>query len=163
MLVVMLGCGGGSPSAPVAGFLNRTKHTDTELWAIWKTAQQSVAASIDVNPLQTATLGIPPKILAGDERALNILPHGLLVALEADVSSSALRAATGENRPDPTGLIPCPQPCNVKFAPAYSKYRPDSSEYAASWEFNGNSFNLLLEYEFENQILYALGYDMSWR
>jgi len=35
--------------------------------------------------------------------------------------------------------------------------------YAASWEFSGNNFDVLVEYEFENQILNALRYDLKWR
>jgi hypothetical protein len=60
-------------------------------------------------------------------------------------------------------MIACPQLCNVHYAAAYSLYRPPLTSYAASWEFKGNNFSQLLEYEFENQILNALGYDMRWR
>jgi DNA-binding MarR family transcriptional regulator len=66
-------------------------------------------------------------------------------------------------RADPTGLITCPQPCNVRYAPTYSLDSRPMSRYAASWEFSGNNFDFLLQYEFENQILSALGYDMQWR
>ena len=39
----------------------------------------------------------------------------------------------------------------------------DVTQYAASWEDQGESFNFVLEYEFENQILAALGYSLKWR
>jgi hypothetical protein len=35
--------------------------------------------------------------------------------------------------------------------------------YAVSWEFAGNNFSTIVQYEFENQILHTLGYNMSWR
>jgi hypothetical protein len=90
-------------------------------------------------------------------------PHQLLVASEPDVSSELLFAETGEQRPNPTGMIACPKPCNVRYSTAYSSYRPELTKYAASWELNGDNFNVILEYEFENHILSALGYDMTWR
>jgi hypothetical protein len=69
----------------------------------------------------------------------------------------------GRQPADPTGLIACPQPCNVSYAAAYSLYTQNTSRYAASWEFAGNNFDALVQYEFENHILQALGYDMRWR
>jgi len=86
-----------------------------------------------------------------------------MVSPQTDVSSTVLLAATGMQLANPTGLIACPQPCNVRYAPAYSFYAPPLSRYAASWEFSGNNFDFLVQYEFENQILAALGYDMRWR
>jgi hypothetical protein len=55
------------------------------------------------------------------------------------------------------------QPCNVRYTTAYSVYQLEFTKYAASWEFAGDNFNVILEYEFENQILNALGYVMTWR
>ena len=70
---------------------------------------------------------------------------------------------TGVQRASPTGLIACPQPCNVKFAAAYSSYKRSVTKYAVSWDGQGQNFELILQYEFENQILFALDYDMKWR
>ena len=68
---------------------------------------------------------------------------------------------------DPTGMIACPAPCNVRYAAAYSFYSRDLARYAASWEKQGDelgdSFSFVLEHEFENQILAALGYSLRWR
>jgi hypothetical protein len=163
LAVISLGCGTGSPESLPVGFSNHTKHSTADLWTIWKAAQQSVAQQIDLNPLQTSLHSAPAQILPGDVRALQVMPHQLSVAPRPDVASSALLAATGLDRPDPTGLIPCPQPCNVGYAAAYSEYRPQLTRFAASWEFQGNNFSLILQYEFENHILAALGYDMQWR
>jgi len=164
LILLLEGCGGGSASNPAApGFINQTQHTDAQLWALWNAAQQNLAQQIDLNPLQRMSSNVPPEILPGDPRVWNIAPHQLVVASQPDVSSSVLLAATGVNRPDPTGLIACPQPCNVNYAPAYSLYAQNTSRYAASWEFAGNNFDTLVQYEFENQILQALGYDMRWR
>jgi hypothetical protein len=157
-LLLLPGCGNG-PGVSVVGFINGTQHSEPDLWQIWQRAQQSIANRIDLNPLQPT----PAIILAGDSRALSVQPHDLLVTPEQDVSSQTLFAATGISRSSPTGLIACPQPCDAHFAAAYSVYQPPATKYAASWEFAGNNFNQLLQYEFENQILYALGYDVAWR
>ena len=156
-----LGC--GSNPAPDIGFVNQTQHSDAELWALWKTAQQNLSRQIDLNPLEQQFSNATPQILPGDSRALTVSPHQVIVSAQPDISSATLYAATGREHSDPTGLIACPHPCNVNYAPAYSLYAHPTSRYAASWEFAGNNFNQLVEYEFENQILSALGYDMRWR
>jgi len=38
LTLVLAGCG-AFPGAPSAGFVNQTRHTDADLWAIWKAAQ----------------------------------------------------------------------------------------------------------------------------
>jgi hypothetical protein len=162
-IIALLGCGGSSQNpVPAAGFINQTQHSTVDLQAIWTQAQQSIAQQIDLNPLQVSK-NFSPKVLPGDPRALSVEPHHLLVAAVPDVSSQLLFAATGEQRSNPTGMIDCPSSCNVRYSTAYSFYQPDITKYAASWEFDGNNFNVILEYEFENHILNALGYDMTWR
>ena len=47
----LLGCG-GQPEALRVGFLNQTKHSNADLWGIWKAAQESLAQEVDLNPLQ---------------------------------------------------------------------------------------------------------------
>lgn len=160
-IVLLQGCGGGGNLA--TGFINQTQHTDAELWVLWHAAQQDLSRQIDMNPLQRTLSNAPPQILPGDSRVWNVQPRQLTVSSRRDVSSSALFAATGINRADPTGLIACPQPCNVSYAAAYSLYLQNTSRYAASWEFGGNNFDVLVQYEFENHILEQLGYDMTWR
>ena len=128
MVLLLEGCGSGGAGAganSAAGFVNQTQHTDAELWALWKAAQQNLSQQIDLNPLQRTQSNVPPDILPGDPRVWNIQPQQLVVAARPDVSSAALLAATGASRPDPTGLIACPQPCNVSYAAAYSLYGPE--------------------------------------
>jgi hypothetical protein len=161
MGLVLLGCG-GQPALPV-GFVNQTKHSDAELTVIWKAAQETLAHEVDLNPLQRSSSGASADIRPGDARALAVMPHQLQVSAEPDVSSIVLLAATGLDRTDPTGMIACPEPCNVHYAAAYSFYNRDLTRYAASWESQGESFTFVLEYEFENQILAALGYSLRWR
>jgi hypothetical protein len=161
--MVLLACGGGVPQARPVGFVNQTQHSDADLWAIWKTAQQSLAQHVDLNPLQRSLYNVPADIRPGDARALKVMPHQILVGASPDVSSSVLFAATGVYRADPTGMIACPQPCNVRYAAAYSLYPRELTKYAASWEFRGDNFSFILEYEFENQILAALNYELQWR
>jgi len=161
LISLLLSCGTGSEE-PV-GFVNLTQHTSSDLWAIWRSAQQSVALQVDLNPLQRSLYNAPPDILPGDARALQVVPRQISVASQPDVSSSVLFDATGVDRPDPTGMIACPSPCNVKYAAAYSRYGPEITRFAASWEFQGDNFSMILQYEFENHILQALGYSLQWR
>ncbi len=55
----LAGCGGGFPSGLPTGFINKTQHSDAELWAIWKTAQQELAQEVDLNPLQQSLYDAP--------------------------------------------------------------------------------------------------------
>jgi hypothetical protein len=118
LTAVLLGCGGSSPSPVSSGFINQTQHSDAELQEIWAEAQQSVTEKIDLNPLQRLSQNVPQNMCPGDRRALEVEPDQLLVAPEPDVSSAVLLAATGEQRANPTGVIACPQPCNVRYATA---------------------------------------------
>ena len=163
VVICMLFYGCGNDPVAAIGFVNHTRHSDAQLWHLWKAAQQNLAQQIDLNPLQRQVSNASADILPGDSRALSVSPRQVVVSSQPDISSSMLRAATGAVHADPTGLIECPQPCNVQFAPAYSLYKHPASRYAASWEFAGNNFDTLVEYEFENQILNALGYDTTWR
>ena len=159
--IFLSGCG-GAPNAAV-GFVNRTEHSEPALWNLWRAAQQNISRQIDINPLEQELNNASPEILPGDPRALNVSPHGVVVAPQRDVRAATLYAETGMSRVDPTGLISCLQSCNVSFAAAYSLYVPPATHYAASWEFEGDNFDVLVEYEFENHILHALGYDLRWR
>jgi hypothetical protein len=163
-IVITAGCGAQPVnSSPNSAFINGTQHSDAELAALWKSAQQTLSVQVDLNPLQRELYNAPPDVLPGDARVWNISPHQLQVSAKPDVSSPALEAATGMVRPDPTGLIACPQPCNVQYAPAYSLYAQPATTYAKSWELSESNFDGLVKYEFENQILHALGYDLRWR
>jgi len=163
LLGTILLCACSTDKSAATGFINRTQHSDAQLWTLWRAAQQTLSQQIDLNPLERLTENAPPQILPGDLRVWQVPPRQLMVAPQTDVSSTVLLAATGMQLANPTGLIACPQPCNVRYAPAYSFYAPPLSRYAASWEFSGNNFDFLVQYEFENQILAALGYDMRWR
>ena len=162
LLGILTACGSGTtPEGPV-GFVNHTGHSDADLWLIWQAAQQDLAKQIDLNPLQQGA-GATPNLLPGNPQALQVEPRHIEVDAEADISSAALSAATGVQRTDPTGLIACPQPCEVRYAPAYSAYAAPVTKYAASWESQEANFASILQYEFENHILNALGYDTKWR
>ncbi len=163
LLLILMGCGGGALNELPVGFVNQTQHSDADLWVIWQAAQQGLAAQIDINPLQQTLSGAPASTEPGDPRALSVEPRQILVAAVPDVSSAALAAATNVQRPDPTGLIACPQPCNVRYAAAYSAFDPPLTKCAASWEAQPDNFSALLQYEFENHILHTLGYDLQWR
>lgn len=167
LLAVILGqpgCGDSYHELPV-GFINRTHHTsDSYLLARWASAQQAIAARIDLNPIGRLH-GEAPHYLPGDRRAYNIPPRHIVVQAVPDVSSQQLLAATGVLRPDPTGFILCPQPCNVAYDSSYTLFSQRYVAYAGSWEFAADPQPLaqILEYEFESQILFRLGYDVSKR
>jgi hypothetical protein len=163
LLGILTACGGGIPAEGPVGFVNHTRHSDADLWVIWQAAQQNLAKQIDLNPLQQTSGGAAPDVLPGNPQALQIQPRQIQVDAQPDVSSAVLSAMTGVQRPDPTGLIACPQPCAVRYAPAYSVYRTPATNYAASWESQEANFSTILQYEFENHILKALGYDTEWR
>jgi hypothetical protein len=153
----------GNPQQTPTGFINQTQYSDAQLWALWQTAQRNLSQQIDLNPLQRIFQNAPAHIHPGDVRVWNTSPRKLRVAPQADVPSSVLFEVTGTLRPDPTGLVLCPQPCNVHYTTAYSLFRQPAVRYAASWEPIESNFEYLLTYEFENQILNALGYNMKWR
>jgi hypothetical protein len=116
-ILLMTACGGRpADSSPNTSFINNTRHSDAQLQALWNAAQQTLSQQIDLNPLQRELYNSSPNIVAGDPRVWNTSPRRLVVASQADVSSPTLLAATGMVRPDPTGLITCPQPCNVHYA-----------------------------------------------
>jgi hypothetical protein len=163
LTLVLAGCGGGLRGTVPVGFVNHTQHSDADLQTIWTAAQQTLSREVDLNPLQRIGTNVPADIQPGDRRALNVKPRQLLVSSQPDVTSSVLLAATNVYRADPTGLIACPQPCNVRYAAAYSLFPHEVTRYAASWEFQGDNFSLILQYEFENQILAELGYSWRWR
>lgn len=160
-LAMSLSC--GTPPQTRVGFVNETSHSDAQLWAMWQAAQHNLSQQIDLNPLQRIFQNAPADIQPGDARVWSVSPRHLRVAPQADVPSSVLYNATGELRRDPTGLVFCPQPCNVRYAAAYSLFRQPTVRYAASWEPSESNFEFLLTYEFENQILNSLGYGMKWR
>jgi len=68
-----------------------------------------------------------------------------MVDPEPDVSSTVLSAAAGVQRPNPMGLIACPHPCEVRYAPASSMYETPATKYAASWEPQEVSFSSILQ------------------
>ena len=71
------------------------RHSEADLWTIWKAAQDTLSQEVDLNPLQRSFSGAPADIRPGDPRAQKIWPHQLRVGAEPDVASSALLAATG--------------------------------------------------------------------
>ena len=162
-LLLLSACGGQIPAEGQVGFINHTRHSDADLWTIWQAAQQNLAKQIDLNPLQQSASGAVPNTLPGNSLALQVQPRQIEVDSEADVPSAALSAATGVQRADPTGLIACLKPCEVRYAPAYSVFEAPATKYAASWESQEVNFDAILQYEFENHILKALGYDTQWR
>ena len=103
MVLLLEGCGGGGADANPAttGFINQTQHTDAELWALRKAAQQDLSLKIDLNPLQRTLSNVPARSLPGDSRVWNMQPQQLEVAAQQDVSSAAPLAATGMSRADP--------------------------------------------------------------
>jgi len=78
---------GAHSDAPTT-FINQTHHGDAKLLAIWRAAQQNLSHEIDLNPLEQVFTGAAPRILPGDSPVWNVSPRRLVVASQADVSSS---------------------------------------------------------------------------
>ena len=160
----LLGCG-ELPNALPVGFDNQAKHSDAELWVVWKAAQESLAQEVDLNPLQRSSSGAPADIRPGDPRALDVMPHQLKVSAEPDVTALDLLVATGMERSDPTGMIACREPCNVRYLcrlriRSTAGTLPDTPLHGGS---RATVFPLCWSMKFENQILAALGYSLRWR
>jgi len=85
LMLVLAGCGGRAN--PPVGFVNHTQHSDTQLWSLWKAAQQNLSQQIDMNPLQRESSNVPADILPGDSRVWNISPRQLVVSSQPDVSA----------------------------------------------------------------------------
>src|SRR5579862_1222165 len=75
LTLLLLGCGNNGARLPI-GFVNKTEHSDASLWKIWSAAQNSLAAGINLNPVQSSA-GARPNMLPGDPRALSVQPHQL--------------------------------------------------------------------------------------
>jgi len=158
LATLLTGCGARS-----AGFVNETAmHSDTQLMQLWHQAQQDLAQQIDLNPIQHIRYGTPETILPGDPRALSFNPLMITVRVIPDMTPDQL-LVYGLVSPEPTGMIICPQPCDGPVARAYSTPSRYRTHIAASWEHNEPDWEFIVVYEFENHILYGLGYDTSWR
>src|SRR5205823_6782895 len=91
-----------------------TQHSNTQLSPLWSAAQQTLSQQVDLNPLEREFYNVAPNILPGDARVWRGSPRQIQVESQADVSLPVLQQATGMVRPDPTGLIACPQPCSMR-------------------------------------------------
>jgi len=71
LTLVLAGCGGRA--TPAAGFINQTRHSDSELQSLWQAAQQNLSQQIDLNPLEQEMNNAAPHILPGDARVWRFL------------------------------------------------------------------------------------------
>lgn len=167
----MFGCGAASQinrvdSTRADGLINQTQlHSGQQLQAIWTKAQQNLATKpIAINPSEHA---LHPEIairyLPADPRALTTQPKSVTIASVSDVSSAQLQSLTGAQRLDPTGLVPCDTQHGTVYAPACTDTSRYLTQFAASWEADEPNFEFIVEFEMENHILSALGYDLEWR
>jgi hypothetical protein len=69
LMLVLAGCGGGLPITVPVGFINHTQHSDADLEALWKRAQQTLAQEVDLNPLQRIGSNVPADIRPLEIRA----------------------------------------------------------------------------------------------
>lgn len=159
LIVVLTGC---STARPV-GFVNETPlHSDAQLMELWRQAQRDLSQEIYLNPIQHLLYGTRENLLPGDSRALNFAPRMITVRAVPDLTSIQL-LVYGMDLPEPTGMIVCPQPCDDRVGAAFSTPVQYRTHVAASWEHNETEWELIMVWEFENHILYGLGYDTYWR
>jgi hypothetical protein len=162
LVVLLTGCAAVGPAGFI-GFINETAiHSDVQLMELWRHAQQEVSQGIYLNPIQHSLYGAPEHWLPGDVRALNFNPRNIVVKVVPDLTSTQL-LIFGVERPEPTGMIVCPQPSDERVATAFSTPARYRTHVAASWEYDEPFWEVVMVWEFENHILYGLGYDLSWR
>ncbi|HXC44446.1 MAG TPA: hypothetical protein VNY51_13105 [Candidatus Dormibacteraeota bacterium] len=158
-VALLTSCGATRP----VGFVNETAtHSDAQLLQLWHHAQQNLSQQIYLNPVQHGLYGTPENLLPGDARALKFNPRMITVRVVPDLTSDQL-IVYGVDRPSPTGMIVCPQPCDQRVGMAFSSPSRYSTNVAASWEHHEPEWDYIIVYEFENHILYGLGYDIPWR
>jgi hypothetical protein len=159
VIVLLTGCGAAAP----IGFINETAlHSDAQLMELWHQAQQDVSQAVYLNPIQHLFYGAPEDLLPGDSRALSFNPHMITVRVIPDLTPAQL-LVFGVDRSEPTGMIVCPQPSDERTAVAFSSPAKRRTHVAASWEHSEPDWDYIVVWEFETQILYGLGYDISWR
>jgi hypothetical protein len=159
LVVLLAGCGAARP----VGFVNETaSHSDAQLMELWHQAQQDLSRQVYLNPIQHNLYGTHEDLLPGDSRALNSNPRMITVEVFPDLTSAQL-LVYGVARPEPTGMIVCPEPCDGRVAAAFSTPAKYRTHVAASWEHTEFDWDFIIVYEFETHILYRLGYDTSWR
>jgi hypothetical protein len=159
LAVLLSGCGAVRP----IGFVNETAiHSDAQLMELWHQAQQDLSHGIYLNPIQHLLYGTREDLLPGDARALNFEPRMITVRSVPDLTSAQL-LVYGMSLAEPTGMIVCPQPCDERVGPAFSTPAQYRTHVAASWERDEAGWEFVMVWEFENHILYGLGYDTSWR
>src|SRR5580698_7354564 len=159
LATLLTSCGTARP----VGFVNETAfHSDAQLMKLWHQAQQNISQQVYLNPVQHIVYGVPEVLLPGDSRALKFNPRMITIRVVADLTSAQL-SVYGVDLPAPTGMIVCPQPCDQGVTMAFSSPPRRSTHVAASREHNESEWDYIVVYEFENHILYGLGYDISWR
>jgi hypothetical protein len=159
LVTLWASCGTGRP----VGFVNESAlHSDSQLMELWHQAQQDLSQQIYINPVQHILYGTREDTLPGDPRALRFRPRMITVQVTPDLTSVQL-LVYGMDLPPPTGMIVCPQPCDQRVAKAFSDPARYRTQVAASWERDESAWDYIVVYEFENHILYGLGYDTSWR
>jgi hypothetical protein len=159
LVTLLTSCGTARP----VGIVNETAfHSDAQLMKLWHQAQQNVSQQVYLNPVQHILYGTPEDLLPGDSRALKFNPRMVTVKVIADLTSAQL-LVYGMNLPAPTGMIVCPQPCDQRVGMAFSNPAQYRTHAAASWERNEPEWDYIIVYEFENHILYGLGYKIPWR
>lgn len=159
LVALLTNCGAARP----VGFVNETAtHSDAQLMQLWHQAQQNLSQQVYLNPVQHVVSGAPEELLPGDPRALTFSPRQITVRVVPDLTSDQL-IIYGVNRPAPTGMIVCPQPCDQRVGMAFSSPSRYRTNVAASWEHDEPEWDYIIMYEFENHILYGLGYDIPWR
>ena len=145
LVCFLLACG----NAP-AGFVDQTPHSPAYLNGLWADAQVKVAkGGLPMNIWQkgSSTIYSAP---AGN-RALAAQPRGLIVAsLPSQV-------------PNAEALI-CPDCGPWVTTPVEAYSIAGSGVYYCDF-YDGRPATLenILTYEFESQIMYQLGYDITWR
>jgi hypothetical protein len=156
-----VGCGGVAPTGITepgctAGFINQTSAPMDVFWQQWREAQHEISeVGVPLNAIGYASQGEPARTVL-DPRASAVGPMCVTVVAVSDIPTDLLPAEY-QNRPDPSGIVMCSL-CASKYVHSYVVLGPVPTVYVAE-----SLVKTACEYEFENIILYKLGYDLSGR
>lgn len=162
LALAALGCGGNASGSPFAGaglktaacesgFVNQTSLPTSALITQWQEAQNAIAVT---GVYLDAAVDHPPTHLVVDPRAMNIQPGCVTVISVPDIPVAQLPPAYAQaGYTDPSGVIQCGGVYvhSCVFIDTRTIYTAASATSTAP------------EYEFENLILAALGYNLSGR
>ncbi len=161
LLAALAGCGGGRFPKP-NNLTTGDSFSDPRLQSLWEQAQQSIATQqFDLNAaLIMEGRNANHAWRTPDERALKVSPKGITITAIPDIPLAQLRVEVPKIadtcKADPCGIIKAPEGASASYCRSWEQ--GESIYVAASLQYAA-----VLEWEFENYILWRLGYNVGGR